>query len=320
MLLNRYSLTRLILCLLHESCVVQLERVDCEQHARACDVAGQVDAGYALFTVLPAEPMQQRPIVLLVGRTAFPAPWWIARNGSTEADLIAADWHTPHCHSPYLRTKFINWCVAQLNEVWLHCMPLMFLLISLSCESDLGLSRVTREGRWGDARWGMCEACARMCRHAHRMFRQLRVLDYFDFWVKVDDDARWAGKFPGDITHHLVSKRRIFFHMGGFLQASLPTERCQSCPTTSTTVSVICCWMRPFAPAIAAACHRFSPGNEVLRRACAPPLHAVEVEESLMEKLCCWRGRLARDGRGGAGLHRAVAAGRLQAGDLLPGH
>jgi len=59
------------------------------------------------------------------------------------------------------------------------------------------------------------------------MFRQLHVLDYFDFWMKVDDDARWAGKFPGDITHHLVSKRRIFFHMGGFLQVSLPTERHQ---------------------------------------------------------------------------------------------
>jgi len=99
---------------------VQLVRVDCKQHARACEAAGQVDAGYTLFTAPPAEPVGQRPVVVLVGRAAFPAPSWIARNGSTEADLIAADWHTPHCHSPYLRTKFINWCVAQPIEFSLH--------------------------------------------------------------------------------------------------------------------------------------------------------------------------------------------------------
>jgi hypothetical protein len=51
-------------------------------------------------------------------------------------------------------------------------------------------------------------------RHAHHMFRQLRVLDFFDFWMKLDDNVRWAGKFPGDITHHLISKHRIFFHAG----------------------------------------------------------------------------------------------------------
>lgn len=53
-----------------------------------------------------------------------------------------------------------------------------------------------------------------LCRYAFHMFRQLRVLDYFDFWMKMDDDVRWAGKFPGDITHHLTSKRRLFFHSG----------------------------------------------------------------------------------------------------------
>ncbi len=51
-------------------------------------------------------------------------------------------------------------------------------------------------------------------RHAHHMFRQLHVLDYFDFWMKIGDGVRWAGNFPGDITHHLAAKHRIFFHTG----------------------------------------------------------------------------------------------------------
>lgn len=51
------------------------------------------------------------------------------------------------------------------------------------------------------------------------MFRQLRVLDYFDFWMKLGDNVRWADKFPGDITHHLAAKHRIFFHTG---QTSIP--------------------------------------------------------------------------------------------------
>jgi hypothetical protein len=58
-------------------------------------------------------------------------------------------------------------------------------------------------------------------RYAFHMFRQLHVLDYFDFWMKMEDDARWANKFPGDITHHLISKRRIFFHAG-----ALPNDSC----------------------------------------------------------------------------------------------
>ena len=46
------------------------------------------------------------------------------------------------------------------------------------------------------------------------MFTQLRVLDYFDFWMKLDDDVRWAEPFPGDITHHLITKRHTFVHSG----------------------------------------------------------------------------------------------------------
>ena len=54
----------------------------------------------------------------------------------------------------------------------------------------------------------------RMRRYAHGMFAQLRVLDYFDFWMKLDDDVRWAQPFPGDITHHLITKHHTFFHSG----------------------------------------------------------------------------------------------------------
>ncbi|KAK9908017.1 hypothetical protein WJX75_001601 [Coccomyxa subellipsoidea] len=136
---------------------LKLEPVDCAKHEGACAAAAALDAGYTLYTVPIAEA--RRPVVLLLGRAAFPAPWWLARNGTTEAQLIAADWHTPHCRASYLQTKFLNW-------------------------------------------------------HAHHMFRQLRVLDFFDFWMKLDDNVRWAGKFPGDITHHLISKHRIFFHAG----------------------------------------------------------------------------------------------------------
>lgn len=46
------------------------------------------------------------------------------------------------------------------------------------------------------------------------MFRQLRMLDYFDFWMKLDDDVRWAKRFPGDIARHLIAKRHLFFHTG----------------------------------------------------------------------------------------------------------
>jgi hypothetical protein len=89
--------------------VLQLEPVDCAKHEGACAAAAALDAGYTLYTVPIAEA--RRPVVLLLGRAAFPAPWWLARNGTTEAQLIAADWHTPHCRASYLQTKFLNWCV-----------------------------------------------------------------------------------------------------------------------------------------------------------------------------------------------------------------
>ncbi|CAL8469592.1 g9133 [Coccomyxa elongata] len=136
---------------------LELVSVDCAKHETACKAAEALDAGYTLYMVNAQEAKQ--PIVVLLGRAAFPAPWWISRNGSTEAQLVASGWHTPHCSTPYLVTKSLNW-------------------------------------------------------HAHHMFRQLRVLDYFDFWMKVGDGVRWAGNFPGDITHHLAAKHRIFFHTG----------------------------------------------------------------------------------------------------------
>ena len=61
-------------------------------------------------------------------------------------------------------------------------------------------------------------------RYAHQMFRQLRVLDYFDFWMKMDDDVRWAKPFPGDFNRHLVTKHAIFFHSGA------RSEGCRGAP------------------------------------------------------------------------------------------
>ena len=54
------------------------------------------------------------------------------------------------------------------------------------------------------------------------MFTQLRVLDYFDFWMKLDDDVRWAQPFPGDITHHLITKHHTLVHSGAPATCSTP--------------------------------------------------------------------------------------------------
>ena len=59
------------------------------------------------------------------------------------------------------------------------------------------------------------------------MFRQLRVLDYFDFWMKLEDDVRWAKPFPGDFHRHLVTKHSIFFHSGALKPSKYPRCRDQ---------------------------------------------------------------------------------------------
>ncbi|BDA44630.1 hypothetical protein COCOBI_06-1070 [Coccomyxa sp. Obi] len=48
--------------------------------------------------------------------------------------------------------------------------------------------------------------------YSYHMFDELRILDYFDYWWKIDDDVRWFGDLPIDITKRLVEERRIFFH------------------------------------------------------------------------------------------------------------
>ncbi len=44
------------------------------------------------------------------------------------------------------------------------------------------------------------------------MLSQLRILDYFDYWWKIDDDVRWFNRLPMDLTAQLVAERSIFFH------------------------------------------------------------------------------------------------------------
>ena len=101
-----------------------LAAVDCAEHPAACAVAASIDDGYRLYTAVPAEGAAhaaggaaqhaRQPVVVLLGKTAFPAPLWVQRNGSAEAD-IAATWRTPHCSAtPYLTTKFLNWCAAAM--------------------------------------------------------------------------------------------------------------------------------------------------------------------------------------------------------------
>ena len=87
---------------------LQLIPIDCVKHGKACKAAEALDAGYTLYKVHTVDAKQ--PIVVLLGRAAFPAPWWISRNGSTEAQLVASGWHTPHCGTPYLTTKAAHWC------------------------------------------------------------------------------------------------------------------------------------------------------------------------------------------------------------------
>ena len=53
--------------------------------------------------------------------------------------------------------------------------------------------------------------CARARRYCYHMLSELRVLDYFDFWWKIDDDSRWFGPLPLDITRTMAQKRAVFF-------------------------------------------------------------------------------------------------------------
>ncbi|KAK9908408.1 hypothetical protein WJX75_007462 [Coccomyxa subellipsoidea] len=48
--------------------------------------------------------------------------------------------------------------------------------------------------------------------YSYHMFDELRILDYFDYWWKIDDDVRWFGHLPMDVTSRLVEEKRIFFH------------------------------------------------------------------------------------------------------------
>ncbi len=56
---------------------MQLVPVDCDKHSKACLAAAAVDAGYALYYLPAAGP--RRPIIVLLGRASFPAPWWMVR-------------------------------------------------------------------------------------------------------------------------------------------------------------------------------------------------------------------------------------------------
>jgi hypothetical protein len=98
-----------------------LARVDCGEHAAACAAAARVDGGYQLYTAAPAESAHARqPVVVLLSKAAFPPPLWVQRNGSAEA-AIAAGWSTPHCvATPYLKTKFLNWCAARKSCDCMH--------------------------------------------------------------------------------------------------------------------------------------------------------------------------------------------------------
>ena len=92
-----------------------LARVDCVEHAAACEAAAAIDDGYRLFMAWPttgAAPHVRQPVMVLLSKAVFPAPLWVQRNGSAEGDIAAA-WRTPHCGAtPYLTTKFLNWCAA----------------------------------------------------------------------------------------------------------------------------------------------------------------------------------------------------------------
>jgi hypothetical protein len=48
--------------------------------------------------------------------------------------------------------------------------------------------------------------------YSYHMLADLRLLDFFDYFWKVDDDVRWFGPLPLDITPHLVEQRAIWFH------------------------------------------------------------------------------------------------------------
>jgi hypothetical protein len=48
--------------------------------------------------------------------------------------------------------------------------------------------------------------------YSYHMFTDLRILDYFDYWWKIDDDVRWFNHLPLDLTPHLTAGRKIFFH------------------------------------------------------------------------------------------------------------
>jgi hypothetical protein len=47
--------------------------------------------------------------------------------------------------------------------------------------------------------------------YAHPLFK-LQLLDYFDYWVKVDLDVGWAAPFPHDLRRVVADSEALFFH------------------------------------------------------------------------------------------------------------
>ena len=145
------------------------------------------------------------------------------------------------------------------------------------------------------------------------MFRQLRVLDYFDFWMKMDDDVRWAKPFPGDFTRHLVTKHSIFFHSGAPLRMwaelawsdsqSLRSKMSRHLCLPCVLADAICCIMRT---------HR--------RAALSNPWTRHGRVAFGLRPGCYWFDLSRHTQGGGRTVPGEGGAGRLEAGGALYGH
>ena len=127
--------------------------MDCATEAVGCARLEAVDYGYGVYTAAPGglDDSGAEPVLVLLGMADFPAPWWVERNGTSEEELVQANWRTPHCRgAPYLQTKFFNWCAAATHGSSNRCRRQACCMRSCMLRGPLSGRALTR----------MCRHCA----------------------------------------------------------------------------------------------------------------------------------------------------------------
>ena len=152
---------------------LELTRLDCTEHRQACDVAAGLDQGYTLYSLETFVVYHREPGKEEIGEEVF----------ETEEPFLVFialyDFPHPYWIDRHHRTEAeiigMDWRTQFCNHA-----PYAY----------------TKFTNW----------------YSYHMLSELRILDFFDYWWKIDDDVRWFNRLPLDLTAKLVAERRIFFH------------------------------------------------------------------------------------------------------------